>query len=159
MNRYYNRFGPKVDQTLKVNAVSSVKRWYGEMEFVELILVPKVDSVVLRAPHHADLCGTLCITGHHLILSSRHQNQQELWVTKLYPPPLSCLSSTYSQLSLHILYKFLRNFYVILKDFPKQLFNICSIIYKYYILFRLYIVLYIISTNVDTYLPIIMKVV
>ncbi len=50
------------------------------MEFVEFIKTPKVDSVVLHRPFYAPIEGTLCLTGHHLILSSRKTNSEELWV-------------------------------------------------------------------------------
>lgn len=49
------------------------------MEFVERIKTPKVDGVVLHRPFQQPVNGTLCITGHHLILSSRMENQEELW--------------------------------------------------------------------------------
>lgn len=50
------------------------------MEFAELILTPKLDGVILRSPLNEKVDGTLCITGHHLILSSRREAIQELWV-------------------------------------------------------------------------------
>ena len=50
------------------------------MEFVELIRVPKVDNVIMRRPLNPPVEGTLCITGHHLILSSRKEDSEELWV-------------------------------------------------------------------------------
>lgn len=50
------------------------------MEFAELILVPKLDGVVMRAPFQAPVDGTLCITGHHMILSSRKEGVEELWL-------------------------------------------------------------------------------
>ncbi|XP_002742067.2 myotubularin-related protein 9 [Saccoglossus kowalevskii] len=50
------------------------------MEFVELIKTPKVDGVVLHYPFRASVEGTLCLTGHHLILSSRKTNSEELWL-------------------------------------------------------------------------------
>uniref|UniRef100_U5EXU6 Putative phosphatidylinositol 3-phosphate 3-phosphatase myotubularin mtm1 n=1 Tax=Corethrella appendiculata TaxID=1370023 RepID=U5EXU6_9DIPT len=49
------------------------------MEFAELIPTPKLDNVVLRSQlndYHID--GTLCITGHHLILSTRKEGEREL---------------------------------------------------------------------------------
>lgn len=51
------------------------------MEFAELILIPKLDGVVLHSPLNESVDGTLCITGHHLILSSRREGAQELWVS------------------------------------------------------------------------------
>ncbi|XP_033640432.1 myotubularin-related protein 9-like isoform X2 [Asterias rubens] len=50
------------------------------MEFVEFIKTPKVDSVVLHRPFYPAIEGTLCLTGHHLILSSRKTNTEELWL-------------------------------------------------------------------------------
>lgn len=52
------------------------------MEFIELILINKLDGVILKNPHQDDVDGTVCITGHHLILSSRKEGVQELWVLK-----------------------------------------------------------------------------
>ncbi|MEE6477208.1 hypothetical protein FKM82_011412 [Ascaphus truei] len=50
------------------------------MEFAELIKTPRVDNVVLHRPFYAPVEGTLCLTGHHLILSSRQDNSEELWL-------------------------------------------------------------------------------
>ncbi len=50
------------------------------MEFAELILTPKLDGVILHSPLSEEVHGTLCITGHHLILSSRREGVQELWL-------------------------------------------------------------------------------
>ncbi|CAB1342511.1 unnamed protein product [Coregonus sp. 'balchen'] len=50
------------------------------MEFAELIKTPRVDGVVLRRPFLPTVEGTLCLTGHHLILSSRQDNTEELWL-------------------------------------------------------------------------------
>ncbi|XP_023023478.2 myotubularin-related protein 9 isoform X2 [Leptinotarsa decemlineata] len=50
------------------------------MEFAELIITPKLDGVILHSPFHDPVDGTLCITGHHLILSSRKEDVQELWI-------------------------------------------------------------------------------
>lgn len=50
------------------------------MEFAELIKTPRVDKVVLYRPFHPPVGGTLCLTGHHLILSSRQDNSEELWL-------------------------------------------------------------------------------
>ncbi|XP_027553634.1 myotubularin-related protein 9 [Neopelma chrysocephalum] len=51
------------------------------MEFAELIKTPRADNVVLHRPFHAAVEGTLCLTGHHLIFSSRRQdNAEELWL-------------------------------------------------------------------------------
>lgn len=53
------------------------------MEFIELILINKLDGVILKYPHHENVDGTVCITGHHLILSSRKEGVRELWVIYL----------------------------------------------------------------------------
>ncbi|XP_078449733.1 myotubularin-related protein 9 isoform X1 [Lampetra planeri] len=50
------------------------------MEFVELIKTPKVEGAVLERPCAAPLEGTLCITGHHLIVSSRREHAEEMWL-------------------------------------------------------------------------------
>ncbi|CAH2099658.1 unnamed protein product [Euphydryas editha] len=50
------------------------------MEFIELILINKLDGVILKYPHHDNVDGTVCITGHHLILSSRKEGVRELWL-------------------------------------------------------------------------------
>lgn len=50
------------------------------MEFAELILVPKLDGVIMHWPFQKPVDGTLCITGHHLILSTRKESVEELWV-------------------------------------------------------------------------------
>ncbi|XP_030372509.1 myotubularin-related protein 9 [Scaptodrosophila lebanonensis] len=54
------------------------------MEFADLIKTPKLDGVLLYLPDHdnqqATVEGTLCITGHHLLLSARQENTQELWL-------------------------------------------------------------------------------
>ncbi|XP_052764225.1 myotubularin-related protein 9-like [Mya arenaria] len=50
------------------------------MEFAEFIKTPMVDRVNLRKPFCKPVEGTLCITGHHLILSSRQTNREELWL-------------------------------------------------------------------------------
>lgn len=51
------------------------------MEFADLILTPKLDNVVLIGHEREPVFGTLCITGHHLILSGRKDNVKELWVS------------------------------------------------------------------------------
>ncbi|MBN3287373.1 MTMR9 protein, partial [Polyodon spathula] len=50
------------------------------MEFAELIKTPRVDNVVLHRPFMPRVEGTLCLTGHHLILSSRQDSNEELWL-------------------------------------------------------------------------------
>ncbi|XP_062996824.1 myotubularin-related protein 9-like isoform X2 [Elgaria multicarinata webbii] len=55
------------------------------MEFAELIKTTKVDNVVFSCPGLQPVTGTLCITSHHLLLSSQtggsgEQSQIELWL-------------------------------------------------------------------------------
>ena len=50
------------------------------MEFAEFIRTPMVDRVILNRPNVVASEGTLCVTGHHLILSSRSDQREELWV-------------------------------------------------------------------------------
>ncbi|CAH1403312.1 unnamed protein product [Nezara viridula] len=50
------------------------------MEFADLILVPKLDSVVLQAPFAKPTDVSVCITGHHIIFSTRKQGAEELWL-------------------------------------------------------------------------------
>lgn len=53
------------------------------MEFVDLITVPKVDGVILTEKTNDKIPsqeGTLCLSGHHLLLSSRQDHREELWV-------------------------------------------------------------------------------
>lgn len=50
------------------------------MEFADLILASKVDKVTLISPLNRKVEGVLCITGHHLIISSRVEGGQEVWV-------------------------------------------------------------------------------
>ena len=52
-----------------------------EMEFAEFIKTPMVNNVTLRRPFMEPLEGTLCVTGHQLILSSRRDDHEELWVS------------------------------------------------------------------------------
>ena len=53
------------------------------MEFAEFIKSPTVDGVVLRQAFREPIEGTLCITGHHLIISSRQDPAEELWVSDI----------------------------------------------------------------------------
>lgn len=53
------------------------------MEFVEYIKSPRVDNVYLKRRGLAYLEGTLCVTGHHLIFSSRTEHKDELIVSHL----------------------------------------------------------------------------
>ncbi|CAB3998157.1 Hypothetical predicted protein, partial [Paramuricea clavata] len=48
------------------------------MEFAEFIKIPMVDKVTLARPGLSRVVGTLCITGHHLLFSSRMQDSEEL---------------------------------------------------------------------------------
>ncbi|XP_043469654.1 myotubularin-related protein 9 isoform X1 [Leptopilina heterotoma] len=55
------------------------------MEFADIISVHQVDNVTLTDKTDENrkgfsLEGTLCITGHHFILSSRQEDRQELWL-------------------------------------------------------------------------------
>lgn len=54
------------------------------MEFAELIQVPKLDRVTLVQPFKSALEGSICITGHHLIFSSRKTVGDELWVRNYF---------------------------------------------------------------------------
>lgn len=52
------------------------------MEFADLILAPKIESVSLLTPFKVKIEGPLCITGHHMIVSSNSKLEDgpELWV-------------------------------------------------------------------------------
>ena len=50
------------------------------MEFAEFIRTPQVDGVTLYKPNEIPIEGTLCVTGHYLILSARQDQKEELWV-------------------------------------------------------------------------------
>ncbi|XP_037078968.1 myotubularin-related protein 9-like isoform X2 [Pollicipes pollicipes] len=50
------------------------------MEFADYIRTPKCDRVVLHQPLCAPMDGTLCLTGHHFIFSSRQSEEDEVWV-------------------------------------------------------------------------------
>ncbi|MGH0140393.1 UNVERIFIED_CONTAM: hypothetical protein FKN15_005154 [Acipenser sinensis] len=68
------------------------------MEFAELIKTPRVDNVVLHRPFMSRVEGTLCLTGHHLILSSRQDSNEELWLLHSNIDSIEkrwCLSLTY----------------------------------------------------------------
>lgn len=54
-----------------------------DMEFIELIKVPKLDNVTITMPAKDQIDGSICITGHHLIFSSRKAVGDELWVSLL----------------------------------------------------------------------------
>lgn len=63
------------------------------MEFAEYIKTPRLDRVTLTRPFRDPVEGVVCITGHHLIFSSRKSAGDELWVGVFVPPYV--LSSDY----------------------------------------------------------------
>lgn len=50
------------------------------MEFVDLIQTPQLDGVVVHSPFQQPVERSLCIISHHLILSSRKEGVEELWL-------------------------------------------------------------------------------
>lgn len=52
------------------------------MEFFDLIKTPKHDGVIMCDSLQGRKEGTLCITSHHLIISSRKNEFEELMVFK-----------------------------------------------------------------------------
>lgn len=50
------------------------------MEFMEGLATPNLDNIVLHGSFGKKIEGTLCITGHQIILSSRTVRNEELWV-------------------------------------------------------------------------------
>ena len=56
------------------------------MEFVEYIKSPRIEKVSLRRRGRVYLEGTLCVTGHHLIFSSRTEHKDELIVSHSQAP-------------------------------------------------------------------------
>lgn len=50
------------------------------MEFADLIKITKVDRVVLHAPLCTSFAGTLSLSSHHSIFSSRTDDDKELWL-------------------------------------------------------------------------------
>lgn len=50
------------------------------MEFVEYIKSPRIEKVLLKRRHDTKVEGALCVTGHHLIFSSRTQAKEELFL-------------------------------------------------------------------------------
>ncbi len=50
------------------------------MEFAELIKTTRVDNVILRRAHTSLIEGTLGLTSHHLIFSSRVSEKDEMMV-------------------------------------------------------------------------------
>ncbi|KAM7097586.1 myotubularin-related protein 9-like isoform 1-T1 [Molossus nigricans] len=53
------------------------------MEFSELIRTGRAQAELLRGPGVPPLRGTLCVTGHHLLLSSGPQATPDLWLLLL----------------------------------------------------------------------------
>ncbi|XP_039089123.1 LOW QUALITY PROTEIN: myotubularin-related protein 9-like [Hyaena hyaena] len=53
------------------------------MEFSELIRTARAQAKLLRGPESPPLRGTLCLTGHHLLLSPGPQATSELWLLLL----------------------------------------------------------------------------
>lgn len=94
------------------------------MEFVEYIKTPKLDGVTLYQPFCPPVEGTLCITGHHLILSSRKTNTEELWLLH------SLVDSLEKKFvgSIGHLTLFCKNFKIIQLDIPsmEECLNIAS---------------------------------
>uniref|UniRef100_T1GCB6 Myotubularin phosphatase domain-containing protein n=1 Tax=Megaselia scalaris TaxID=36166 RepID=T1GCB6_MEGSC len=51
------------------------------MEFADFILTPKLDGVIFHDHLHTTIIdGTLMISGHHLIFSTRQEGEKELWL-------------------------------------------------------------------------------
>uniref|UniRef100_A0A8C9E463 Uncharacterized protein n=1 Tax=Phocoena sinus TaxID=42100 RepID=A0A8C9E463_PHOSS len=59
------------------------------MEFSELIRTGQAQAELLRSPEMPPLRGTLCVTGHHLLLSPGPQATPDLWLLllRIYPSP------------------------------------------------------------------------
>lgn len=53
------------------------------MEFSELIRTGRAQAELLRGPGAPPLRGTLCVTGHHLLLSPGPQATSDLWLLLL----------------------------------------------------------------------------
>uniref|UniRef100_A0A8C9ADW6 Myotubularin phosphatase domain-containing protein n=1 Tax=Prolemur simus TaxID=1328070 RepID=A0A8C9ADW6_PROSS len=53
------------------------------MEFSELIRTGRAQAQLLRGPEAPPLRGTLCVTGHHLLLSPGPQSTPDLWLLLL----------------------------------------------------------------------------
>lgn len=51
------------------------------MEFVDLIPTPKLDVLLRTQTASEGVEGTLCLTSHHLIFSTRRDDFQELLVS------------------------------------------------------------------------------
>ncbi|XP_065296214.1 myotubularin-related protein 9 isoform X2 [Dermacentor albipictus] len=65
-------------QSTESTLISRSKR--KKMEFAELIKITKVDRVVLHAPLCTSFSGTLSLSSHHSIFSSRTDDDKELWL-------------------------------------------------------------------------------
>ncbi|KAK8759210.1 hypothetical protein V5799_003159 [Amblyomma americanum] len=65
-------------QSTESTLISRSKR--KKMEFAELIKITKVDRVVLHAPLSTSFAGTLSLSSHHSIFSSRTDDDKELWL-------------------------------------------------------------------------------
>lgn len=50
------------------------------MEFADFIKIPMVDNVTFVRRGFSRVDGTLCVTGHHLMFSSRLRDTEELMV-------------------------------------------------------------------------------
>jgi myotubularin-related protein 9 len=53
------------------------------MEFSELIRTNRAQAELLQGPEAPPLRGTLCVTGHHLLLSPAPQSTPDLWLLLL----------------------------------------------------------------------------
>lgn len=53
------------------------------MEFSELIRTGRAQAKLLRGPEVPPLHGTLCVTGHHLLLLPGPQATSDLWLLLL----------------------------------------------------------------------------
>lgn len=86
------------------------------MEFADFIKTPKMDGVFLHDHLHGTVEGTLCITGHHLLLSARQENSQELWVsTHTNSPCTACM--------LECIHVFIIRFFVPSVNFKVTFYN------------------------------------
>lgn len=86
------------------------------MEFAELIKTPKVDNVILHRPLHPPTEVVLCITSHHLILSSRSSRDDELWILHVM---VDCLERRQSNMQNSLVIK-CKDFRVIQLDIRGQ---------------------------------------
>lgn len=50
------------------------------MEFISIIKTPNIDKAILVQSDSVTLEGTLCITTHYLLFSSRKNPDDEVWV-------------------------------------------------------------------------------